>query len=77
MNPPILVLDEPASHLDPHSELAVQALIDERRGLRTTIVISHRPLHVTRFIEICEQKVLPGSLNSFNSWLILLSTPTD
>ena len=56
VNPPILVLDEPASHLDPHSELAVQALIDERRGRRTTIVISHRPLHVNRFIELCEQR---------------------
>jgi len=52
----ILVLDEPASHLDTQSELAVQALIEQRRGLRTTIVISHRPLHVDRLVELCAQK---------------------
>jgi subfamily B ATP-binding cassette protein MsbA len=49
-NPAILVLDEPTSHLDSQSELAVQALIDSRRGLRTTIVVSHRPVHVDRII---------------------------
>jgi ABC-type multidrug transport system fused ATPase/permease subunit len=52
-DPAILVLDEPTSHLDSLSELAVQALIDSRRGLRTTIVISHRPVHVDRLIELC------------------------
>jgi ATP-binding cassette, subfamily B, bacterial len=57
VNPSILVLDEPTSHLDAQSELAVQALIDERRGRRTTIVISHRPLHVSRFIELSELSV--------------------
>jgi ATP-binding cassette subfamily B protein len=51
-DPAILVLDEPTSHLDSQSELAVQALIDSRRGLRTTIVISHRPVHVDRLIEL-------------------------
>jgi ABC-type bacteriocin/lantibiotic exporter with double-glycine peptidase domain len=52
-DPAILVLDEPTSHLDSQSELAVQALIDSRRGLRTTIVISHRPVHVDRLIGLC------------------------
>src|SRR5438067_5014313 len=52
LKPSILVLDEPTSHLDSQSELAVQSLIDQRRGLRTTIVISHRPLHVGRLIQI-------------------------
>jgi ATP-binding cassette subfamily B protein len=50
-DPAILVLDEPTSHLDSQSELAVQALIDSRRGLRTTLVISHRPVPVDRLIE--------------------------
>jgi ATP-binding cassette subfamily B protein len=58
VNPSILVLDEPTSHLDSQSELAVQKLIDQRRGYRTTIVISHRPLHVSRFIEISEPCVV-------------------
>jgi ABC-type multidrug transport system fused ATPase/permease subunit len=51
LNPSILVLDEPTSHLDSQSELAVQALIDERRGIRTTIVVSHRPLNVSRMVD--------------------------
>ena len=52
MDAPILVLDEPTSHLDSVSERAVQELIDSRRGRRTTIVISHRPLHVDRIIHL-------------------------
>jgi ATP-binding cassette subfamily B protein len=55
-NPSVLVLDEPASHLDATSEFAVQSLIDQRRGVRTTIVISHRPLHVDRVIHLDEQE---------------------
>jgi ATP-binding cassette subfamily B protein len=51
-SPPILVLDEPTSHLDAQSELAVQSLIDQRRGLGTTIVISHRPLDVERVFHL-------------------------
>ena len=54
MNPSILVLDEPTSHLDSQSELAVQSLIDQRRGLKTTIVISHRPLNVGRIVDLNE-----------------------
>lgn len=50
--PAILVLDEPTSHLDALSELAVQSLIDARRGRQTTIVISHRPLQVSRIIDL-------------------------
>jgi ATP-binding cassette, subfamily C, bacteriocin exporter len=57
MNPSILVLDEPTSHLDSQSELAVQALIDQRRGVRTTIVISHRPLNVSRIIDLNENRL--------------------
>ena len=51
-NPSILVLDEPTSQLDVQSEHAVQSLIDQRRGVRTTIVISHRPLLVSRTIHL-------------------------
>jgi ABC-type bacteriocin/lantibiotic exporter with double-glycine peptidase domain len=57
LNPSILVLDEPASHLDCQSELAVQSLIDQRRGIQTTIVISHRPLNVSRFVDLDEQRL--------------------
>src|SRR2546422_458691 len=57
LSPAILVLDEPTSHLDSQSELAVQSLIDQRRGTRTTIVISHRPLNVSRIIDLNENRI--------------------
>ena len=53
-DPSILVLDEPTSHLDSQSEVAVQTLIDQRRDRRTTIVISHRPLNVSRIVDLNE-----------------------
>jgi len=56
-NPSILVLDEPTSNLDSQSELAVQSLIDRRSGLHTTIVVSHRPLHVSRIIDLNEKRI--------------------
>jgi ABC-type multidrug transport system fused ATPase/permease subunit len=52
MDPSILILDEPTSHLDSRSEQAVERLIDRRRGSRTTIVISHRTLEVPRLINL-------------------------
>src|ERR1051326_5879025 len=61
LNPSILVLDEPTSHLDSQSEAAVQALIGRRRGVRTTVVVSHRPLNVSRMVmfeEICKVAVV-------------------
>ena len=61
LNPAVLVLDEPTSQLDSGSEQAVQALIDQRRGLRTTIVISHRPLHVSRIVELNEKRLCASS----------------
>ena len=56
-NPSILVLDEPTSHLDSQSEQSVQSLIDQRRGIQTTIVISHRPLQVSRIIDLNESRL--------------------
>jgi ABC-type transport system involved in cytochrome bd biosynthesis fused ATPase/permease subunit len=55
------VLDEPTSHLDCESEAVVQTLIDKRRGRRTTIVISHRPLHVDRIIQLNEHKLFASA----------------
>jgi ABC-type bacteriocin/lantibiotic exporter with double-glycine peptidase domain len=57
LDPSILVLDEPISHLDTHAELAVQSVIDQRRGLRTTIVISQRPLNLGRLIDLREKQL--------------------
>lgn len=53
-DPSVLVLDEPTSHLDSQSELAVQSLLDQRRAIRTTIVVSHRPVNVSRIVDLSE-----------------------
>jgi ATP-binding cassette subfamily C protein len=42
-NPPILILDESTSGLDPISEAQVLAQLFEHRHGKTTILISHRP----------------------------------
>ncbi len=68
MDPAILVLDEPTSQLDRVCESAIQEIIDQRRGVRTTIVISHRPLRVDRMIQLNECKfpvALPARLDGF------------
>ncbi len=41
-NPRILVLDEATSALDPIAERAIQQVIEEGRGVRTTLIIAHR-----------------------------------
>jgi len=46
-DPAILILDEPASALDPESELLVQEAIERLLGQRTIFVVSHR-LNTTR-----------------------------
>lgn len=41
-NPPVLILDEATSALDAHTEMKVQAALDEVMKHRTTFVIAHR-----------------------------------
>lgn len=42
MNRPIMVLDQPTSHLDPESERRVVAFLAKYLATRSTIVVSHR-----------------------------------
>jgi ABC-type multidrug transport system fused ATPase/permease subunit len=46
VSPSVLILDEPV-------EGAVERVIDRRRGVKTTIVISQRPMKVDRVVELC------------------------
>ena len=41
-DPAILILDEPASALDPESELLIQEAIERLLGQRTVFIVSHR-----------------------------------
>ena len=43
LDPPILILDEPASALDPETEGRLLAALKQSRSGKTTILISHRP----------------------------------
>jgi ATP-binding cassette subfamily B protein/subfamily B ATP-binding cassette protein MsbA len=43
LDPPILILDEPASALDPETEGCLLAALKQSREGKTTILISHRP----------------------------------
>ena len=45
---PILILDEPAAHLDPLTEQALWQALDSFMAERTTIIISHKPLEAAR-----------------------------
>jgi ABC-2 type transport system ATP-binding protein len=44
-DPPVLILDEPASGLDPRARLEVKALLKELRSMGKTILISSHILH--------------------------------
>jgi ATP-binding cassette subfamily B protein len=57
---PILVLDEPST-MDTETELALEELLNHRRGRRTTIVISRRPFNVDRIIDLNESRVRAGA----------------
>ncbi|WP_415907515.1 ABC transporter ATP-binding protein [Oleiharenicola sp. Vm1] len=54
--PDILLLDEPASGLDPHAQAALQALIVRQRALGRTVVLTAHFL--TPLEEFCDQFVL-------------------
>ena len=47
-DPPILVLDEATSHLDPESERKVRSALEVLVENRTTLVVAHRPSTVER-----------------------------
>jgi ABC-type multidrug transport system fused ATPase/permease subunit len=52
VDPPILVLDEPTSAVDSHTEARIAAALSEAREGRTTVVLTNSPLVLDRADEV-------------------------
>jgi ABC-type multidrug transport system fused ATPase/permease subunit len=62
-NPAVLILDEPTSSMDTHTEATVQRAINKLIRNRTTIIIAHRlstVKHADRILVISDGKVKEG-----------------
>lgn len=68
-DPPVLILDEPASGLDPRARLEVKALLKELRKMGKTILISSHIL--TELADVCT------SIGIIERGRLLLSGPID
>ena len=68
-DPPVLILDEPASGLDPRARLEVKALLVELRKMGKTILISSHIL--TELADVCT------SIGIIERGKLLLSGPID
>ncbi|MEM6331223.1 MAG: ABC transporter ATP-binding protein, partial [Planctomycetota bacterium] len=68
-DPPVLILDEPASGLDPRARLEVKALLKELRKMGKTILISSHIL--TELADVCT------SIGIVERGRLLLSGPID
>ena len=68
-DPPVLILDEPASGLDPRARLEVKALLKELRAMGKTILISSHIL--TELADCCT------SIGILERGQLLLSGPID
>lgn len=62
---PILILDEPTSSVDAHTEATIMAALDRLMRGRTTIVITHRPA----LLDLCDVRLLldSGKLETYGS----------
>jgi phosphate transport system ATP-binding protein len=48
MEPEVLLMDEPASALDPNATLRVEELIDELKGAYTIVIVTHNMQQASR-----------------------------
>jgi ABC-type transport system involved in cytochrome bd biosynthesis fused ATPase/permease subunit len=51
---PLVILDEPTAHLDPHSAVAVMAAVERLTAGRTTLMIVHDPILARRADRVVE-----------------------
>ena len=57
---PVLLLDEPTSHLDAATADAVLTTVLERAADRSVLWVTHRPEELARFPEVLSLKAAPG-----------------
>jgi ABC-type multidrug transport system fused ATPase/permease subunit len=70
--PQLLVLDEPTSSLDPHSESLIQASLASLKGELTLFIVAHR----MTTLSICDRVmvIVNGALQAFESAALLQSS---
>jgi phosphate transport system ATP-binding protein len=76
LNPEILLMDEPASALDPLSTEKIERLIDELRGDYTTVIVTHNLQQAARVSDYTALMYL-GELVEFNDTLTMFTRPTQ
>jgi phosphate transport system ATP-binding protein len=76
LNPEVLLMDEPASALDPLSTEKIERLIDELRGDYTTVIVTHNLQQAARVSDYTALMYL-GELVEFNDTLTIFTRPTQ
>jgi phosphate transport system ATP-binding protein len=76
LNPDVLLLDEPASALDPGSTEKIEALIDELRADYTIIVVTHNLQQAARISDFTALMHL-GELVEFGDTPAIFTRPTQ
>ena len=74
IKPEVLLLDEPASALDPISTLKIEELINELKNSYTIVIVTHNMQQATRVSDFTAFMYL-GDLIEFDETTKLFSTP--
>lgn len=76
IEPEVLILDEPASTLDPLSALRIEELIEELKTTYTIVLVTHNPQQAARVADITAL-LLEGELIEYGATTELFTIPKD
>ncbi len=76
VEPEIILLDEPASALDPHSTARLEELLRELKKSYTIVIVTHNLQQAARLSDYCAFLML-GELIEFDRTELLFTTPKD
>jgi phosphate transport system ATP-binding protein len=76
VNPEVLLLDEPASALDPISTAKIEELLFELKESCTVVIVTHNMQQAARVSEFCAF-LLDGRRIEYNLTSTLFTTPSD